>query len=71
MTEGQTIEITDDISGYCPACNQSDIEIACTSIIGNQREMVRKYTLRCKHQTVCKLRYDFMEKNARRRRGHD
>jgi len=55
------VQIQDKISGYCPACNSAAIGLVCDVIAGNQKYMIRKYVLGCKHMDVCMLRRDFME----------
>lgn len=61
MKRGQLIEIRDEISGLCPACDKASISFTCTSVAGNNVYLIRKYVVYCDHQAMCKLRHDYME----------
>lgn len=54
------VEVRDEVSGYCPACQSSDITFVCVSISGNNSYEIHKYALRCKHQDVCWRRRDYL-----------
>lgn len=61
MRKGTYIEVKDLITGYCPACRHSRIELQCNSICGNDVDMTYKCVITCEHLAVCKLRHDYME----------
>lgn len=60
MVNGLNVEIDDQVTGRCPACQRPEIEFICTQISGNASYKVYMYALRCSHQDVCALRREFM-----------
>lgn len=59
--KGMLLDVTDEVSGYCPACSSSRIKLVITSLQGNSSYLVQKGILCCEHQPVCELRHEYME----------
>ena len=66
MSVGMTIAVRDEVSRLCPACPSPEIELVYVTGGGsNGRYEWQRYAMRCKHQAVCKLRHDFINKTAK------
>ena len=65
MSSGLYIEVSDEVTGYCPACQRPRIELVYNTGIGSYSKYeIQKYRLRCQHQDVCMFRRDYMKENA-------
>lgn len=54
------VKIDDQVSGRCPSCRCPELYLDYSSgIARGERFYLHRYTLRCRHQSMCKWREEF------------